>query len=276
MTSPIDVLEGRARWCVVNAESSHWLRDHALSGGALFDALITDVPYSSGGFTRGDRMSQPSAKYQQSGTEDYAPDFDGDNRDQRGFLQWYSLWLASAYASIRPSSPACLFTDWRQLPTTTDAFQSGGFVWRGVAVWSKGDASRPQMGRFRADAEFVVWGSKGPMREGKDVGCLPGTITCAPVPHGQRVHITEKPVAVMEKIVAIAPPGGVVLDPFCGSGSTLVAAIRSGRRAIGIEMSAAIAADARARLEAEELGSTLQATRAGQTALFGGLNPCTE
>jgi site-specific DNA-methyltransferase (adenine-specific) len=63
-------------------------------------------------------------------------------------------------------------------------------------------------------------------------------------------------------------PGEVILDPFCGSGTTGVAALRLGRRFIGIEKDSKYAALARDRIAAEEQGSTLQAKRAGQEPLF--------
>ena len=52
-------------------------------------------------------------------------------------------------------------------------------------------------------------------------------------------HSTVKPLALMEWLVSlIAPPGGVVLDPFAGSGTTLQAAINKGFTPIGIEQDA--------------------------------------
>ena len=56
-------------------------------------------------------------------------------------------------------------------------------------------------------------------------------------PPRDREHVTQKPVDVMRDLVKIAPEGGVVLDPFMGSGTTGVAAILERRRFVGVEMS---------------------------------------
>lgn len=62
---------------------------------------------------------------------------------------------------------------------------------------------------------------------------------------------TQKPLALLRLLVnACVRPGGVVLDPFCGSGTTLVAAVASGRRAIGIDRDPTAIEIARERLEA--------------------------
>src|SRR5678816_1500111 len=70
------------------------------------------------------------------------------------------------------------------------------------------------------------------------------------LPAGERNgHPTVKPLALMRWLLTlITPPGGTVLDPFAGSGSTLVAAAELGVAAIGIEQSAEYCATARARL----------------------------
>jgi site-specific DNA-methyltransferase (adenine-specific) len=203
------------------------------SGG--FSAIITDAPYSSGGAFRGDRMLSTRDKYVQSGQREAQADFTGDNRDQRSFRYWCDLWLSHCRRVSRPGAPVCLFSDWRQLPITTDAMQSAGYVWRGVAVWDKGPSARPQMGRYKSQAEYIVWGSNGPMPQDTTVGVLPGVFTF-PIRKSDKHHQVGKPSELMEQVCRICPPDGTILDPFAGSGSTAIGAIRQGRAFVGIEL----------------------------------------
>ncbi len=66
--------------------------------------------------------------------------------------------------------------------------------------------------------------------------------------HGR--HPTQKPLALMERVIlASTVRGAVVLDPFCGSGTTGVAAVAHGRSFVGIEREPAFVDLARRRLE---------------------------
>jgi site-specific DNA-methyltransferase (adenine-specific) len=197
------------------------------------DLVLTDPPYSSGGMYRGDRAGGDTAAKYTGGRARYdiRPDFDGDTRDQRGFLAWCSLWLAECWRATTLGGSCLIFTDWRQLPTVTDAVQAGGWVWRGIVVWDKTIGNvRPRPG-FSSAAEYLVWGTRGAYDSDT---YIPGVIPAA-TPRN-RIHQTEKPIGLLERLIDICPPGGLVLDPFAGSASTLDAARNRGRRAIGIEL----------------------------------------
>ena len=64
-------------------------------------------------------------------------------------------------------------------------------------------------------------------------------------------------------------PTDIILDPFCGSGTTCVAAKMLGRNYIGIDISEEYCKIARERLEAVDTGVPVKEARAGQMALFG-------
>jgi site-specific DNA-methyltransferase (adenine-specific) len=173
---------------------------------ATFDAFITDPPYSSGGL-------------------------------MRSWVAWCGIWLDEARQLLKPGGYALMFTDWRMLPSATDAFQCGGLVWRGLVIWDKGAGSRaPHKGYFRHQCEFVVWGTSGECPIATHDGPYPGVIF-SPIVHDEKHHVTGKPRNLMCELVRIVPegPGSIILDPFMGSGTTLWAAKKAGVRAVGIE-----------------------------------------
>lgn len=79
---------------------------------------------------------------------------------------------------------------------------------------------------------------------------LPGVISAAPEQVG-RIHQTQKPMQLMRTLTRICIPGGRILDPFAGSGSTLAAAREEGYDAVGIECVREIYEAAKIRLGLE-------------------------
>lgn len=221
--------------------------DHIVADGVTVDGLVSDPPYASGGIKASDRQRKTTAKYFEVGRGE---EFMGDGMDQRVWTLWMSYCLRSFYNIMSTASPFVLFVDWRQLPALTDSIQMAELTWRGVVPWDKTNA-RPRANGFRQQAEFIVWGSKGDLRGGDDPVYLPGAIRCPAVASAKRLHQTEKPLAVMDILVQMVQPGGLVLDPFMGGGSTAVACMRQSRRFIGIVKSPRIFDIACRRMENE-------------------------
>src|SRR5699024_679139 len=98
--------------------------------------------------------------------------------------------------------------------------------WADRLVWNK---TRPGMngGAFRYTHEAIY--ARGMVRINNSTFSI---LTAYP---DQSDHIHAKPASLMGALVEVCPPG-VIADPFAGSGSTLVAAKRLGRRAIGVEL----------------------------------------
>lgn len=204
------------------------------------DAVICDPPYNSGGRTAADRKRTTRDKYTTGRPGDLArelPEFLGDNRDQRSWLTWCSLWLSECLRTTVPGGSLLMATDWRQLPAASDAVQVAGWTWRGVVAWVKPrHRSRPVRGGFWSQTEYYVWAVNGQLRRDHEV-YLPGVIEAAAPGAAERQHPTEKPMALMRELVRIAPEGGLVLDPFAGSGATGQAALEASRRFLGVELS---------------------------------------
>lgn len=201
------------------------------------DLVLTDPPYSSGGMMRSDRNLSPVAKYVLTGTAREYSSFSGDNRDQRSFELWCHLWMSLALSASVPGAALGCFIDWRNLPGVVDAVQVAGWVYRGLIAWDKTEATRPDAGWFRAQCEYVVLASCGAMERGSMVdGICRNGILRHRVETQDKEHPTQKPVALLREIIETRAAWQCVLDPFAGSGTTLVAAKQLGRKAIGIEI----------------------------------------
>lgn len=116
-----------------------------------------------------------------------------------------------------------------------------------LLVWDKGPSvspARPADLPWRRNVEFIAVLGKGWVGV-KDHGCV--YRVAVPTGYGGRgrgrgiagrplrAHPHQKPIVLLEALLERCPPG-VVLDPFAGAGSTLVACQRLGRQAVGIEL----------------------------------------
>lgn len=97
--------------------------------------------------------------------------------DQRSCGSWLTQIMTEAHRLTKAGGTALLFTDWRQLPITTDAIQAADWLRRGVVLaWHKPQA-RPQKGRDTQNCEFIVWTSNGPIDAARNPVYLPGLLS---------------------------------------------------------------------------------------------------
>ncbi len=125
------------------------------------------------------------------------------------------------------------------------AMQEKRWILRNDVIWYKPNVPpRPEADRLRLSHEHFFHFVKRP-REGRpkyyyDIAAAePATndVVICSARAGQSGHSATFPAELIKpRILSSCPPGGVVLDPFCGTGRALVIAASSGRRAIGFEI----------------------------------------
>lgn len=203
---------------------------------ASVDAVISDPPYGSGGFMVKDRKKSSKTKYVSSDAsyQKTLPDIDGDSLHPKAWRELIATACQFTKRALIDTGSFVFFIDWRQLGEMQEIVHASGLTVRGTAVWDKGGGSRPIKNGFRSQAEYLVWGTKGKTRTDGTPVYLPGVIKQSTITNGKQ-HILQKPEPLMDQIIQICRPGGTVLDPFMGSGTTGVATLQSGRRFIGAE-----------------------------------------
>ena len=137
------------------------------------------------------------------------------------------------------------------------AMQDAGWILRNDLIWSKPNVMpRPETDRLRLSHEhwfhFVLRNPRGrpsyfyDLDSSEDGARDVVTSFATSGTHGHTA--TFPPAVVRPRIASACPPGGLVLDPFCGTGRALTEALQIGRRALGFELSESFASTARARV----------------------------
>lgn len=211
---------------------------------ASVDAIITDPPYCSGARTsasvtnRGG-MTNKSTRWR-------SKPLDSDQMTVTGYIFLLRAVAYEARRILKPGGWFVCFVDWRQYPMLYGAIETANLRVNNMLVWDKQVYA---LGNgFRNQHELAIVASKG---VGKVYHRGTGNVLNVKRLPKSDLHPTQKPVDLFTPILQVTcPPNGIVLDPFAGSGSTLVAARDGGWRYIGIEREAEYVAIAQARLQA--------------------------
>ncbi len=202
--------------------------------GAAADLVLSDPPYrlTSGGNSTGEMQGCfAKGQYDNSGAL-----FD--------IVEWAEM-APLIYAACAENADAIIMSSDREEAKARVAFEAAGFGFHRLLVWDKITATPNRW--FMPNCEFGLYLYKGAARRINDCGCkalvrcpqrdvsdlyLPASMDS----NANKPHPTEKPVALMEYWIRnTTDKGDLVLDPFMGAGSTVVAAAKNGRASIGIE-----------------------------------------
>lgn len=229
--------------------------EDALSGmarlpDASIDLIVADPPYGLG--------------------KDYGNDSDkiADKHGVDAYLAWMSQWIDVALPKLKPTGSLYICLTWRYSPEVFVMLKERMTMMNEI-IW---DRRVPSMGgstrsftsvhdtigffvkqkgyyfdldavRIPYDAETKKARSRSIFVGAKwlEMGYNPKDLWSVSRLHREHPeredHPTQKPLEIIERMVkASCPPGGTVLDPFMGSGTTAVAALRTGRHFVGFEL----------------------------------------
>jgi len=158
-------------------------------------------------------------------------------------------WLRPAFAElfrVLKSNSFCLtFYGWPSADLFVSAFRTSGFRLVSHISFVKSYASFVGYTRAQHEVAYLLAKGRPPKPEEPISDVLHWQYT------ENKLHPAQKPVSVLVPLVeAFSKPDGIVLDPFCGSGSSLVAAIKTSRQFLGIEIDPMYAQLSRSRLAA--------------------------
>lgn len=202
------------------------------------DHVITDPPYN----VRADDIA-----------------LEGRSAMKRDFGEWDQEWQAVPFLNqviqlIAPGGSLLSFTSDRLLSSFREA---DGWKPRGTIVWVKTNPAPHPRPAYVQATEFIVWLQRdGAPAVWNGTGYTLNVLTYGACSGLERTkHPTQKPESLLcDLITRHTNAGEMILDPFMGSGTTLVAAKRLGRQAIGID--------------ADEQWCEIAAKRLSQSSLF--------
>jgi ParB/RepB/Spo0J family partition protein len=199
------------------------IEEMAKMHSASVDLILTDPPYGievENAHTYG-RMTVKETRFEDGDFETF------DLLDKA---------IKEMFRVLKDDRHLYLFCGIDKVPTLCQLLAKHGFTpWHLPLIWDKGSGSYPsQQTSFVHSYEACIHAQKGRRKlnaSQRDV------FPIKRVPASKKIHPTEKPTELLRDLIGYSSlPGEVVLDPFAGSGATLIAAKETNRRAIGIEL----------------------------------------
>ena len=151
-------------------------------------------------------------------------------------------------SSSRDGAIHYIFMDWRHLHDLLGAALALYSEWKNLLVWNKSNAGQGSFYRSKHELIAVFKSGTGAHINNFRLGAqgryranvldYPSVNSLDPARHGDlELHPTTKPIALFADLVRdCSRRNGIILDPFCGSGTTVLAAERTGRVARAIEL----------------------------------------
>ena len=199
-----------------------------ISKGIKVDAIITDPPYCV--------------------SRDYQLGFSNMGRAGMNYGEWdYDFnqkeWISICAPVVKDGGSMIIFMDWKNLSYLVEELEKQGFVIKDLLRWEKRNPMpRNVNSRYVMDFEVAIWAVKGKKKwtfnKPADKAYIKPVFVSGIVPGGKnRIHPTQKNLEVFEEIIKIhTNEGDLVLDPFSGSGTTMMACKNTNRNGIGIEI----------------------------------------
>jgi site-specific DNA-methyltransferase (adenine-specific) len=230
-------------------------------GEDSIDLIISDPPYNA---SHGN-----NAEYEEKNWEKLDEDWDSFTKDD--YFSFTQKWIKKAKRVLKDGGSIFVFGSYHNIGFVNITFQKLNMDMLNEIIWYKRDAF-PNIActRLTASHESILWAYKGNdknytfnydwIKETKyekdsfdEADTQVRTVWNIPKskPKDETTHHpTQKPLSVVDRLVQMASEeGDIILDPFAGSGTTLVSAKAHGRDYIGIEKESEYVEMCRSRLE---------------------------
>jgi DNA modification methylase len=214
---------------------------HTLLGPETAHAIFTDPPYNVP--VDGNVSGHGQTRHREF-------PMGAGEMDPAGFTRFLETSLRHMAAFSRSGAVHYVCMDWRHAAELLDASRAAGLDMLNLCVWTKPNAGLGSFYRSQHELVFVFKAGSGQHRNNVQLGrqgrnrtnvwayaAGPAFGRAGEEGHLAALHPTVKPVAMAaDALLDSSRRGDIVLDPFLGSGTTLMAAERTGRKCRGLEL----------------------------------------